>query len=77
MPYMVLNEEVDNVVISARDTDVLLLLLAHKERITSKVWLWAGTSKKPKYIPLDKVFNNLNSSMFGTCFIAIPCNHWM
>ena len=56
------NGKVNDVVICARDTDVLLLLLAHKERITSKVWLWAGTSKKPKYIPIDQVFNNLPPS---------------
>lgn len=56
------NGEVDNVVISSRDTDVLLLL-AHKERIiTSKVWLWVGTYEKPKYIPIEQVFNNLHPS---------------
>ena len=32
-----LNGKVNNVVISARDTDVLLLLLAHKSRIASKM----------------------------------------
>ena len=39
---------VNNVVVSARDTGVLLLLLAHRAKLSSKVWMWAGTSKKPK-----------------------------
>ena len=50
---------IDNVVVSARDTGVLLLLLAHRVKLSSKVWTWAGTSKKPKYIPLEEVSANL------------------
>ena len=46
---------VDNVVVSARDTGVLLLLLAHRAKLSSKVWTWAGTLKKPKYILLEEV----------------------
>ena len=53
------NGHAENVVVSARDTDVLLLLLAHRERITSKVWFAAGTAKKPKFIPLDHVYRKL------------------
>ena len=50
---------IDNVVVSAPDTGVLLLLLAHRAKLSSKVWTWAGTSKKPKYIPLEEVSANL------------------
>ena len=49
-----LNGIVDNIVVSARDTDVIILLLAHLSKIRSKVWIWAGTSKT-KYIPLGAI----------------------
>jgi len=66
---------IDNVVVSARDTGVLLLLLAHRVKLSSKVWTWAGTSKKPKYIPLEEVLANLprNSSSALLQFHAIAC----
>lgn len=38
---------------------MLLLLLAHQHRITSKVWVATGTAKKPKFIPLDDVYLKL------------------
>jgi len=65
---------VDNVAVSARDTGVLLLLLAHRPKLSSKVWTWAGTSKKPKYKPLEEVSANLiprNSSRALLQFHAI------
>ena len=40
-----LNGIVDNILVSAKDTDVIILLLAHLSKIRSKVWIWAGTSK--------------------------------
>ena len=46
---------IDNVVVSAPDTGVLLLLLAHSVKLSSKVWTWTGASKKPKYVPLEEV----------------------
>ena len=54
-----LNGHADMVIVSARDTDVLLLLLAHHARFTTDVWLWVGTAKKPKYFSLGDVFNQL------------------
>ena len=53
------NEYAQNVVVLARDTDVLLLLLAHRNRITSTVWIAAGTAKKPRFIPLSDVYSKL------------------
>ena len=66
---------VDDVVVSARDTCVLLLLMAHRAKLSSKVWTWAGTSKKPKYIPLEEVSANLprSSSSALLQFHAITC----
>ena len=56
-----------------RDTDVLLLLLVHHTWFSSKMWIRAGTSKKPKYIPLGEVSANLpcNSSSALLPFHAI------
>lgn len=42
-----------SVVVSARDTDVLLLLVAHfKEMKCKYLWMKGGTNKAPKYIPI-------------------------
>jgi hypothetical protein len=49
----------NNIVVSASDTDVLLLLLAHLSEINSNVWMMAGTSKKPKWIPVNEVHTKL------------------
>lgn len=41
------------IVVAARDTDVLVLLLAHFANMPCQlIWMKAGTSKKPKYIPI-------------------------
>ena len=47
-----------------QDKDVLLLLLAHHAKLSSKMWISSGTSKKPKLIPLEVFWANLprNSS---------------
>ena len=50
------NGYAQNVVALVRDTDVLLLLLAHRNRITSTVWIAAGTSKNRKFVPLDDIY---------------------
>ena len=68
-----IERHLNNLVVYSRDTDVLLLLLAHRTRFSSKVWILAGTSKKPKYIPLEEVSANLpcNSSSALLPFHAI------
>ena len=55
----------ETIVVSAHDTDIFILLVAHFADIgCSNVWMKAGTHKKPKYIPIMQVVtvNGLNSS---------------
>ena len=50
------------VVVSSRDTDVLLLLVSHFQRMQCQhLWMKSGTSKKRRCIPIDAVFNKLPS----------------
>lgn len=52
-----------NIVVSARDTDVFILLVAHFHRFNcAHLWMKAGTSKKQKYIPVHTVCSEL---LFG------------
>ena len=49
-------------VVSSRDTDVLLLLVSHFQRMQCQhLWMKSGTSKKRRYITIDAVFNKLPS----------------
>ena len=46
----------ETMVVSARDTDVLLLLLAHYDKIgCTRLYMKAGTSKEPKYFPVHAI----------------------
>ena len=38
-----------------RDTDVLILLLAHREDLCQDIWMFSGTSKRKRYIPVHKI----------------------
>ncbi len=50
------------VVVSSRDTGVLLLLVSHFQRMQCQhLWMKSGTSKKRRYTPIDAVFNKLPS----------------
>ncbi|KAG1683971.1 hypothetical protein GQR58_009569 [Nymphon striatum] len=50
-----------HIVVSARDTDITIILLAHFDSMhCEKLWLKAGTSKKPKYIPIHEIRNTLS-----------------
>jgi uncharacterized LabA/DUF88 family protein len=54
------NSQFRTVVVSSRDTDVLLLLVSHYERAQCEhLWMMAGTSKRQRYIPVCDVFNKL------------------
>jgi hypothetical protein len=56
----VINNDANTVVVSARDTDVLLILVSHFARVNCEnLWMMAGTAKKRKYIPIGPVFHNL------------------
>ena len=48
------------IVVAARDTDILVLLLAHFHKMScAYLWLKAGTAKKRKYIPVHSVIEKL------------------
>lgn len=50
-----------SIVVSARDTDILVLLLAHFHRMPcQKVWMKTGTAKQRKYLPVHAVVGHLN-----------------
>ena len=59
-----INSNANTIVVTARDTDVLLLLVAHFEKMpSSKVWMKAGTSKKQRYIPIHDVVQKLQEEI--------------
>jgi hypothetical protein len=56
----VIDSRLDTVVVCARDTDVMLLLVAHFPRVSCRnLWMMAGTAQKRKYIPIGPVYHNL------------------
>ena len=53
--------------VSVRDTDVLLVLLAHYSRIEcTRLYMKAGTSKAPKYFPVCEIHQNLSVEQLDT-----------
>ena len=38
-----------------RDVDVLVLLLAHQEQLCQEIWMFVGTSRQRRYIPVTSV----------------------
>ena len=57
----------NTIVVAARDTDVLLLLVAHFSKIDcERLYMKAGTSKAPKYFPVHDIYNNLLSGQVDT-----------
>ncbi len=61
----------DRLVIQSRDTDVLVLLIHHKHRFPAEVWMSAGTSKNPRFIPI----NNVVESLAPDIAVALPAYH--
>ena len=58
-----ISNSADSLVVYARDTDILVLLLAHFEKMPCKnLWLKAGTYKKPKYFPIHELHQDLPKS---------------
>ena len=49
-----------HIVVWSRDTDVLLLLIAHSFKIDKEIWMKAGTNKAPKYISITNIINAWN-----------------
>lgn len=61
--------QVDSIVVQARDTGILVLLLARSARMfCTKFWLKAGTVKKRKYIPVHTIVGqmSLGPTVLGT-----------
>ncbi len=50
----------ETVVVSSRDTDVLLLVAHFRHLHCDNLWVMAGTSKARKFIPVGTVCNSLN-----------------
>jgi hypothetical protein len=41
--------------IISRDTDVLVLLLAHRHLLCEEIWMQCGTRKVPHFVPVNKI----------------------
>ena len=41
--------------ILCRDTDVLVLLLAYREQLCQEIWMFAGTLRQRRYIPVHRI----------------------
>ena len=54
-----LHTDADTIVVSARDTDVFVLVAHFHKFNCSFLWLKAGTSNEPKYIPIHTVCSDL------------------
>ena len=55
-----LQTDAPNIVVVARDTDVLVLLVANFGRMScTRLWMKAGTMKKPKYVPVHDIRREL------------------
>ena len=56
-----IHSDASTIVARARDTDVLILLVAHAPKIKStNIWMKSGTYKEPKYIPIRQLYENLS-----------------
>ena len=54
------NATCHTVVVAARDTDVLIILVSQCERMQcNDLWMMSGTSKKRKFIPVKEILNAL------------------
>ena len=52
------------IVVSSRDTDVLVLLVSHFHRINcNELWMSTGTQKNPRYIPVHDLAKSMSQSL--------------
>ena len=64
------NSSLDNIVVSARDTDVLLLLVAHISHTSCpNLYMMSGTATKRKYFNIRAIYENLPA---GSVFALLP-----
>lgn len=55
-----ITSKASTIVVSARDTDILILLIAHFHMMPcKKLWMKAGTSKERKYFPIHAIVKQL------------------
>ena len=58
------HSDADFLVVSCQDTDVFFLLVSHLDKMSCKqLWMRAGTSKKPKYLPIHTIREHLKESI--------------
>ena len=80
------NSSLDNIVVSARDTDVLLLLIAHVPHIPCpRLYMMSGTATKRKYFNIRAIYENLPAgsvsallpfyALTGCDTTSFICNH--
>ena len=61
-----INIEAESIVVCSRDTDVLVLLIAHFSKMKcTQLWMKSGTSKKPRYIPVHEVHQRLAADIIS------------
>ena len=53
------------------DTNVLVLLLAHRQDLCQNIWMFSGTSKRKLYIPIHKIALQEEKRMTLLAFHAI------
>ncbi|CAH3174764.1 unnamed protein product [Porites lobata] len=59
-----IHSDAEFLVVACQDTDVFCLLIAHIDKMRCKqLWMKAGTSKKPKYLPIHTVRERLKNSV--------------
>ncbi len=62
-----IHAQMKTIVVSARDTDVLLLLLAHYDRMgCTYLYMRAGTSRAPRYFPVHEIHKLLSPDQLDT-----------
>ena len=59
-----IHSDAEFLVVACQDTDVFCLLIAHIDKMRCKqLWMKAGTSKKPKYLPIHTIRERLKNSV--------------
>ena len=67
------NRSLDNVVVSGRDTDVLLLLITHVPHISCpNLYMMSGTATKRKYFNIRAIYENLSAGFYPLFCLFIP-----
>ena len=62
-----IHSHVETIIVAVRDTDVLLLLLAHYDRMgCTRLYMKAGTSNAPKYFPVHEIRMLLSIDLVDT-----------